>query len=977
VTDNGHNQVVHLAEDGTELLRKGGLLHPAQVSVNPTDGSCWITLWVSGLAVVHLAADGAELSRTDGFHYPYGIAVDPVDGSCWVGDHGNDQVVHLSEAGAELLRLSGFDEPNSVSVDPSDGSCWVADKDNGEVVHLAADGTELWRGPTVSYPLSVSVDEADGSCWVADWSGHVAHLSEGGVALWQGPGFDAPRSASVDSTNGWCWVADTGNNEVVRLSVVPDGKVLFSGCMPGDLYGPELLVADADFSNVVRLTRSSEGPGALPECLCPGCDFGEWSPDGSQIALERNYRLTVMDLSALIEHPGQEPSWLLDEYDEPILGRLPTWSPDGLRIAYVGHGFVDPPWGLCVVDADGTGQQLLVPAWGNMNEPKWSPDGSRIVFREGPGGNERCHLWLAEGIDDPGGPTVRQLTSNPDYMERQPSWSPDGSRVVFTRGIWDEPYGGPGVDVWTIDVDTGVETQLTATPGVGERPIGWSPLDGLIYFTENHAAVCRILPDGSGRETVRSSPPFSGATYGSWMPTGVWIDGLNALPGESVTPKIGIVDAESLAGSQAWVRYTGCCETLSLDSVLLGDSISDWVMLGPSVGPDVASFLAYAPDPGTQSLTGSGHLFDVDVTNDPAAQPGDTQLLTFDDLRLSDDWGDPLERIALGGGVRTIPFASLEISAAPDPVCADPDDPIPFPVTITARDRVGAVMLGCDASLQLDALDAWAQWPMQALPIVSPTSVALVDGVWSGDLTLTEARPELIQVRARWEEMAAFTNWVGSVGKADPNMDYTTDIFDVVKIANMAIDRGTWEDWQLWSGDLNGDDVVDVLDVTACAEEAMGAMAAVPTAARAAAAPGESEPVVVTTSTASTKTETTLAVELSDCTGLAGIQVELAYDASTLSYAGMSAGELLTGTTSWALMDNDKGGVVKAIAYTAIAETLSGDEGTILLFTFDKLGKKPGKAELTSVTLSAPAGVEILSQIGRGKGGGKDKDKKK
>lgn len=760
-------------------------------------------------------------------------------------------------------------------------------------------------------------------------------------------------------------------------AVVPTGKVLFSGCMPGDLYGPELLVADADFSNVVRLTRSSEGPGVLPECLCPGCDFGEWSPDGAKIAIERNYRLAVMDLAALVEHPGQELSWLLDEYNEPIFGRLPTWSPDGQRLAFVGHEYAEPPAGLYVADADGTDQRLLVPASGIMNEPKWSPDGSRIVFREGPGVNERSHLWLAEGIDDPGGPTVRQLTGNPDYMESTPSWSPDGSRVVFTRRIWDELYGGPG-DVWIIDVDTGVETQLTATPDVGELSIGWSPLDGFIYFTGNYTAVCRILPDGTGEETVRSDPPFMSAAYCSWLPTGVWIDGLNALPGESVSPKIGIADAENLAGAQAWVRYTGCCDTLTVDSVLLGDSVTDWVMLGPSVGPDVASFLAYAPDPGTQSLTGSGHLFDVNVTNDPAAQPGDMQLLTFDDLRLSDDWGDLLDRIALGGGVRTIPFASLEISAAPDLVCADLDDPILFPVTITARDRVGAVMLGCDASLQLEAFESSAPWPMQMLPIVSPTSVALVDGVWSGDLTLTEAWPQPIQVRARWEEMGVFSNWVSSVGKADPNMDYTTDIFDVVKIANMAIDRGTWEDWQLWSADLvivpeEQHGVVNVLDVTACADIAMGAMTAMATASAAQAAAAEAEPIVVTTSTSSTKTETTLAVEVSDCTGLAGIQVELAYNASRLGYAEMSAGDLLAGSTSWALMDNDKGGVVKAIAYTAIGETLSGGKGVVLLFTFDKLGKKSGKVELTSVTLSARAGVEILSQIGRGKG----KDKKK
>ena len=41
----------------------------------------------------------------------------------------------------------------------------------------------------------------------------------------------------------------------------------------------------------------------------------------------------------------------------------------------------------------------------------------------------------------------------------------------------------------------------------------------------------------------------------SWGRTGVWLDGLNALPGESVTSKLGIADAEDLAGVQAQVLF--------------------------------------------------------------------------------------------------------------------------------------------------------------------------------------------------------------------------------------------------------------------------------------------------------------------------------------------------------------------------------------------------------------------------------------
>ncbi len=255
--------------------------------------------------------------------------------------------------------------------------------------------------------------------------------------------------------------------------------------------------------------------------------------------------------------------------------------------------------------------------------------------------------------------------------------------------------------------------------------------------------------------------------------------------------------------------------------------------------------------------------------------------------------------------------------------------------------------------------------------IITPTSVALVDGTWTGDVSILGPVNPPARILARYEDWGGRSNDFTTLAKGDINADGVIDIFDVVKVANMAIGRGTWTDAELWAGDLNGDDVIDVLDVTLCADEAMGAMTA--TALIGGALAEQPEPVVVTTSAEKGKTQTVLSVELSDCTGLAGIQVEIAYDANKLSYSGMAAGELLAGTSSWALLDNDTGGTVKAIAYTPSRETLGGGQGTILAFAFDAVGRGSGSVELTSVKLSAPGGVEIASQIGPGKGGDKGK----
>jgi len=482
-------------------------------------------------------------------------------------------------------------------------------------------------------------------------------------------------------------------------------------------------------------------------------------------------------------------------------------------------------------------------------------------------------------------------------------------------------------------------------------------------------SVHRMLPDGTGIETVASdiSPLVKTLERWSWAPTGVWIDGLNALPGEAVTAKMGIADAESLAGVQASVHYTGLCNTLAMYSVEQADAILDWTMPTPVIGPNAASFLAFAPDPENQNISGPGHLFDLNVVNHPDAQPADIQLLSFDDLLLSDEWGDPIERVSFDGGVRTVPFAYLEVSDITGPVCADPKDPVPFTVTVTALDWDGWSMPDCDVTIELGVLDRGAS--RYLAEAITPTSAALVDGVWSGEVTITEPKSSM-QMVAHWEDLGGTSNAVQAIGKGDSSGDSRISIFDVVKIANMAIERGTWEPWQWWAADLNGDDEVNVFDVVICANEAMAAMETMGVG-RAGSAVAPAQHVAVSTDVERTGTQAILSVHLSDCAGLAGIQVELGYDGKKLAYAGASGGELLTGARSWAVMGNDLGGTVKAIAYTPSAEVLPGGDGTILTFTFDRIGKGKAKVRLTSVELADVVGDEIPCSTSTGKGGGK------
>ena len=153
--------------------------------------------------MVHLSADGEELWRSAGgtFSFADSVSVNPTDGSCWVADSGHGQVVHLSAAGEELWRSASgaFSYPYSVSANLFDGSCWVGNLNPGQVVHLSAAGEELWRSDSGAFgqPQSVSVNPTSGSCWVAD----VRASGQSGL------------------TDGSYRVADLQHNQVVHLAI--------------------------------------------------------------------------------------------------------------------------------------------------------------------------------------------------------------------------------------------------------------------------------------------------------------------------------------------------------------------------------------------------------------------------------------------------------------------------------------------------------------------------------------------------------------------------------------------------------------------------------------------------------------------------------------------------------------------------------------------------------------------------------------
>ncbi len=189
------------------------------------------------------------------------------------------------------------------------------------------------------------------------------------------------------------------------------------------------------------------------------------SPDGTRVAYvaERGEEVDIL-IAAL------DGAWTrkVSRGDEYVLE--PKWSPDGTRLLWCQWPHYDMPWDeLAIVVADAEGNNAKIVAGGGRvtnNYPAWSPDGQRIAFisdREGDFGN----LWVM-GADGNG---AERLVGE-SYQHGSPAWSPDGRRIAYTRN------DDGDVQVWLWE--NGQTRQLTSSPGVHDTVV-WLDAESLVY----------------------------------------------------------------------------------------------------------------------------------------------------------------------------------------------------------------------------------------------------------------------------------------------------------------------------------------------------------------------------------------------------------------------------------------------------------------------------------------------------------------
>ena len=233
-------------------------------------------------------------------------------------------------------------------------------------------------------------------------------------------------------------------------------------------------------------------------------EAGQWSPDGTKIAMFGGYLdFDTGDITDL--------GLPFDRYPDLALF-CGVWSPNGARLACEGFGQTDGSLNgvYTIRSSDGRDLQRVTTAEFDDCPADYSPNGKRLLVSRGP---------LVVVKSDGSG--LRQITpSGIRYDFCSGSWSPQGNEILFSAHVPDTDRS----TIWTVHSDgsglrkipvLGCGGPVSDPTSIGcQKPV-WSPDGRKIMFERHflipndHFDLYTVNADGSGLFQVTNTPDLN------------------------------------------------------------------------------------------------------------------------------------------------------------------------------------------------------------------------------------------------------------------------------------------------------------------------------------------------------------------------------------------------------------------------------------------------------------------------------------